>query len=101
MIQEEDPASVGEPAVHLHAMVMDLGPSAVVVDAPDQPLRAGHREIPGDRRVVGHHIHVRPEADIGGHGAARSEEHPSELQSLMRISYAVFGLKKKRHITTI
>src|SRR3546814_2873463 len=29
-----------------------------------------------------------------GHG--RSEEHTSELQSLMRISYAVFCLKKKR-----
>src|SRR3546814_3914686 len=26
----------------------------------------------------------------------RSEEHPSELQSLMRISYAVFCLKKKK-----
>src|SRR3546814_5947154 len=33
--------------------------------------------------------------------AARSEEHTSELQSLMRISYAVFCLKKKtnRHMT--
>src|SRR3546814_5685975 len=30
----------------------------------------------------------------------RSEEHTSELQSLMRISYAVFCLKKKKHITT-
>src|SRR3546814_10780034 len=29
----------------------------------------------------------------------RSEEHTSELQSLMRISYAVFCLKKKRQIT--
>src|SRR3546814_166624 len=29
-------------------------------------------------------------------GAARSEEHTSELQSLMRISYAVFCLKKKK-----
>src|SRR3546814_10377822 len=29
----------------------------------------------------------------------RSEEHPSELQSLMRISYAVFCLKKKKHLT--
>src|SRR3546814_2519103 len=29
-------------------------------------------------------------------GAWRSEEHTSELQSLMRISYAVFCLKKKR-----
>src|SRR3546814_8929863 len=31
----------------------------------------------------------------------RSEEHTSELQSLMRISYAVFCLKKKNTITTI
>src|SRR3546814_4621922 len=30
----------------------------------------------------------------GGEGFARSEEHTSELQSLMRISYAVFCLKK-------
>src|SRR3546814_5204481 len=36
--------------------------------------------------------------------AARSEEHTSELQSLMRISYAVFCLKKKKnymHINTV
>src|SRR3546814_9290390 len=31
----------------------------------------------------------------------RSEEHTSELQSLMRISYAVFCLKKKTHQTTV
>src|SRR3546814_1106154 len=31
--------------------------------------------------------------------AARSEEHTSELQSLMRISYAVFCLKKKKKHT--
>src|SRR3546814_4268086 len=31
--------------------------------------------------------------------AERSEEHTSELQSLMRISYAVFCLKKKKHTT--
>src|SRR3546814_10780564 len=31
----------------------------------------------------------------GGRQAFRSEEHTSELQSLMRISYAVFCLKKK------
>src|SRR3546814_4421277 len=35
----------------------------------------------------------------GPHGMARSEEHTSELQSLMRISYAVFCLKKKTKIT--
>src|SRR3546814_6968380 len=33
--------------------------------------------------------------------ARRSEEHTSELQSLMRISYAVFCLKKKKHIEHI
>src|SRR3546814_2847444 len=32
-------------------------------------------------------------------GRLRSEEHTSELQSLMRISYAVFCLKKKKKIT--
>src|SRR3546814_2474377 len=31
------------------------------------------------------------------HKLQRSEEHTSELQSLMRISYAVFCLKKKKH----
>src|SRR3546814_3194774 len=31
------------------------------------------------------------------HQPGRSEEHTSELQSLMRISYAVFCLKKKTH----
>src|SRR3546814_7294494 len=31
--------------------------------------------------------------------AVRSEEHTSELQSLMRISYDVFCLKKKKHTT--
>src|SRR3546814_5703303 len=37
-----------------------------------------------------------PAASIGKH---RSEEHTSELQSLMRISYAVFCLKKKNNRT--
>src|SRR3546814_9477275 len=37
----------------------------------------------------------RVTAKIGDSSEARSEEHTSELQSLMRISYAVFCLKKK------
>src|SRR3546814_6721189 len=37
---------------------------------------------------------------LGG-DRSRSEEHTSELQSLMRISYAVFCLKKKKQTTTI
>src|SRR3546814_2037575 len=36
----------------------------------------------------------------GFFGHRRSEEHTSELQSLMRISYAVFCLKKKKHKKT-
>src|SRR3546814_4081274 len=36
-----------------------------------------------------------------GPGDPRSEEHTSELQSLMRISYAVFCLKKKKTNTSI
>src|SRR3546814_6930759 len=35
------------------------------------------------------------DAGVSGDTTARSEEHTSELQSLMRISYAVFCLKKK------
>src|SRR3546814_3328978 len=35
-----------------------------------------------------------PDVEIGQGQATRSEEHTSELQSLMRISYAVFCLKK-------
>src|SRR3546814_4281333 len=41
--------------------------------------------------------HRALEIEAGHHHAhARSEEHTSELQSLMRISYAVFCLKKKK-----
>src|SRR3546814_8993697 len=43
-------------------------------------------------RLEGRTDHV-----IGVRGAARSEEHTSELQSLIRISYAVFCLKKKKN----
>src|SRR3546814_5284675 len=37
-----------------------------------------------------------PEVRLPGGMGTRSEEHTSELQSLMRISYAVFCLKKKK-----
>src|SRR3546814_6529109 len=40
------------------------------------------------------------ELPVDGHEPARSEEHTSELQSLMRISYAVFCLKKKKQQKT-
>src|SRR3546814_1380592 len=51
------------------------------------------RSAGGDRRPDG------PAAAFGC--GKRSEEHTSELQSLMRISYAVFCLKKKNKYTEI
>src|SRR3546814_1501776 len=39
----------------------------------------------------------RPNPDFALNRPERSEEHTSELQSLMRISYAVFCLKKKNN----
>src|SRR3546814_3880040 len=52
--------------------------------------------LPAGARVV---AMPRPPARQRGrrHGGGRSEEHTSELQSLMRISYAVFCLKKKKN----
>src|SRR3546814_5267176 len=44
---------------------------------------------------------ARPPAASASDTDARSEEHTSELQSLMRISYAVFCLKKKNKTHTI
>src|SRR3546814_4055945 len=40
---------------------------------------------------------ILPQRPDGAVATLRSEEHTSELQSLMRISYAVFCLKKKKH----
>src|SRR3546814_3854027 len=45
--------------------------------------------------MIRHEIDMRHEDRLKGSGWRRSEEHTSELQSLMRISYAVFCLKKK------
>src|SRR3546814_8934963 len=55
----------------------------------------------GGNAVVSEYLPERTAFDCGGRrcigqSPARSEEHTSELQSLMRISYAVFCLKKKK-----
>src|SRR3546814_10043385 len=50
--------------------------------------------------VLNHPLVRRDDEGRAGHEQEqpdRSEEHTSELQSLMRISYAVFCLKKKNH----
>src|SRR3546814_7935010 len=49
---------------------------------PALPAAGDDQRVPRDRRP--------------GRRGCRSEEHTSELQSLMRISYAVFCLKKKK-----
>src|SRR3546814_5344852 len=50
----------------------------------------------GQQQLVGRLALVDEVAEHRGLRLARSEEHTSELQSLMRISYAVFCLKKKK-----
>src|SRR3546814_8169421 len=52
------------------------------------------RQLPGRNNAMGRMKFMFPN-DLGIYLHDRSEEHTSELQSLMRISYAVFCLKKK------
>src|SRR3546814_8085393 len=61
--------------------------------------------VPGADQIVGPGITFLQNLDRDQYAAAlftydRSEEHTSELQSLMRISYAVFCLKNKKHTNT-
>src|SRR3546814_2891372 len=67
-------------------------------------LRIDDAGVPVGRSVaarLGVPVTVENDLNAAALGAARgSEEHTSELQSLMRISYAVFCLKKKKHNTT-
>src|SRR3546814_1211534 len=53
-----------------------------------------HGDIPVLRVLLVHPLPV--DRDLAVADRVRSEEHTSELQSLMRISYAVFCLKKKK-----
>src|SRR3546814_5567860 len=61
--------------------------------------RRSQMAVPGDlrarRRAAGTALLSPAERLSAQRGPGRSEEHTSELQSLMRISYAVFCLKKK------
>src|SRR3546814_10381788 len=50
--------------------------------------------------AIGRGLAAPPPPPTGPPANLRSEEHTSELQSLMRISYAVFCLKKKQILTT-
>src|SRR3546814_8794501 len=55
-----------------------------------------YRERAAGQELERHSIDGRLRGPAGPLPVDRSEEHTSELQSLMRISYAVFGLKKKK-----
>src|SRR3546814_2569547 len=89
--------AAGEEVIFGHRADLDLQQEILV--AGDVP-RAGDFRMAGDlAREAVHRLRPRlfhPHQ----HMHDRSEEHTSELQSLMRISYAVFCLKKKTpHIT--
>src|SRR3546814_9099131 len=67
----------------------------------DRADTAAHRVGGGRERHPARHPAVDLAASVRAvEMVARSEEHTSELQSLMRISYAVFCLKKKTYTTT-
>src|SRR3546814_7362061 len=72
----------GAQIIHIHA----IGPALLC------PLA----RILGLHVIVTHHGADYERAKWGAFAKLRSEEHTSELQSLMRISYAVFCLKKKK-----
>src|SRR3546814_8629498 len=64
---------------------------------PDRDRRLDTEITLGNLIAGPRHIILRRHADrLDEIALARSEEHTSELQSLMRISYAVFCLKKKK-----
>src|SRR3546814_7815932 len=76
------------------------GPSPLIGLKPHEAgfVGRGQHEVASRRRLED--LAVEGEGAVHGERDAvagtRSEEHTSELQSLMRISYAVFCLKKKK-----
>src|SRR3546814_9096137 len=80
--------------VHEFALAVDVAPAFLARPLePDQGSVADEGERVGSRL---HGVQIRSSPARRQPIIARSEEHTSELQSLMRISYAVFCLKKKK-----
>src|SRR3546814_7159337 len=78
----------------IHALRWSLVIQRLVMARPTRPVRITCMVLRWGK------MKSRPRENIwNGRMRLRSEEHTSELQSLMRISYAVFCLKKKK-ITT-
>src|SRR3546814_5190838 len=89
-------ASTGRLGPALKPNLSAYSERTVAITSPDAPIgvdlgRGSFRLFPPYRS--GYRLQVGSEYFISA--AGRSEEHTSELQSLMRISYAVFCLKKK------
>src|SRR3546814_2468016 len=88
----------------LRPLVRALVPDAEIIDRPrfSTLSYAGSKKLsrlPKRSAVVtfsAEEVYAVAEMLRRFRGGARSEEHTSELQSLMRISYAVFCLKKKK-----
>src|SRR3546814_7723839 len=77
---------IGAPGI---VAALDIGGAHARLDIPQLAGAVGGEEF--DPRAVAPLFGEHPRL-----AAERSEEHTSELQSLMRISYAVFCLKKKK-----
>src|SRR3546814_1471099 len=75
--------------------VLECQPSPIVVEAHPVTGGVAQAQFQGVDIVGGQ---AQQQAGACGVEGFRSEEHTSELPSLMRISYAVFGLKKKTKI---
>src|SRR3546814_1753842 len=88
---------VGRERVAVFSAAVELLGAAALDSALSRQLSAGDFKRACDHEFEEVFGRARsPErAQDGFHAAYRSEEHTSELQSLMRISYAVFCLKKK------
>src|SRR3546814_10645052 len=95
-----DLAGGGQAEARCLVLLRDPGGEEVVLQQRDPTTGDGLVE----RAVVDEVVVLAPFIAVGGAeplGAGeRSEEHTSELQSLMRISYAVFCLKKKKQTST-
>src|SRR3546814_2527519 len=84
--------SAGRPT-NTFKLTSTLGP----IDIQVRPSRKWRFSRTGAQRTFRYVSTGRAERRRLQAGITRSEEHTSELQSLMRISYAVFCLKKKKH----
>src|SRR3546814_10485537 len=102
--RERSPVAASPGTGHLSIVIRGDDPSVGLRrfrEAPsthrDRKKGKIHVQIHVDR--IGHRAHRRTAVEPARTGAGRSEEHTSELQSLMRTSYAVFCLKQKKTYT--